>query len=244
MLLTVAALAGLAAALAPLSAQAQTSLPPLAPLSSVRLNYVNTFNGEPGIVCQEELSSQPGYSYHGTCHELVTAQLPELDIDLVAGRITEYIYVNGVYYERVGDATSWTAWTDPDYNAGLTLNDALFAGYLYPDGSVITDLGPVTVDGTQATQYQFWSTDSELNELSGGQFVYDVFVTGAGMVVKDQVSQRGSFDMLGEGELAMVWTYSNFNGPVSIAAPPASQVQMGAAASALSPGPILSRAAR
>jgi hypothetical protein len=42
MLLTAAALAGLAAPLAPLSAQAQTSLPPLAPLSSVRIDYVGT----------------------------------------------------------------------------------------------------------------------------------------------------------------------------------------------------------
>jgi hypothetical protein len=102
----------------------------------------------------------------------------------------------------------------------------------------------VTIDGAPTTQYQFWSTDSELNELSGGQFVYDVFVSDAGMVLKDQVSQRGSFPMLGEGELALVWTYSNFNGPVSIAAPPANQVQIGSAASATSPGLLLSQAAR
>jgi hypothetical protein len=244
MLLTAAALAGLAAALAPLSAQAQTSLPPLAPLSSVRIDYVGTFNGEVGIVCQEELSSEPGFSYHGTCHELASAQVPELAIDLVAGRITEYVYLNGVYYERIGDATTWTAWADPDYNGELSLNDALFSSYLYPSNAVITNVGRVTIDGTPATQYQFWSTDSELNELSDGQYVYDVFVTDTGLVLKDQVSQRGNLPILGEGELALVWTYKNFNGPVSIAAPPASQVQVGTAASATSPGLILSQAAR
>jgi hypothetical protein len=63
-------------------------------------------------------------------------------------------------------------------------------------------------------------------------------------VLKDQVSQRGNLPILGEGELALVWSYKNFNGPVSIAAPPASQVQVGTAAAALSPGLILSQAAR
>lgn len=201
----------------------ETALPALAELNSVRADYVSTFNGEPGVVCQEEWSS--GSRYHSTCLDLVSAQYPEINVDLVAGRVREYVYYDGIFYSRVGDERTWEAQTDPSYDASITLNQRLFSGYLFPGNAAVTTIGRTTVGILPATQYQFWSLDPDLNKASGGQFVYDVFISDQGFVLKDQSSSRGSFPM-GEGELAGIVTYKDFNSPIVVAPPPAESVRV------------------
>ena len=205
----------------PASARAETTLQAIQPLSSVQVNYISNFNNQAGFVCQETWASAS--RIHGTCRELVTASYPEINIDLVTGRVREFIFYDDTYYERSGDETTWSATRIEGYDSSFTVNDLLFGSYLYPSNVVITNLGEAQVGGTVATQYQFWSTDSALNEASGGQVVYDVFVSAEGFVLKDQVSQRGSFPM-GDGELNSIWTYSNFNQPLMVYAPPPSSV--------------------
>ena len=205
----------------PGSARAETALQAIQPLSSVQVNYISNFNNQAGIVCQETWASAS--RIHGTCRELVTASYPEINIDLVTGRVSEYIIYDDTYYQRIDAATTWSATKLEGYDPSFTINDLLYGSYLYPRNAVITNLGEAQVGGTAATQYQFWSTDSALNEASGGQNVYDVFVSAEGFVLKDQVSQRGSFPM-GDGELNSIWTYSNFNQPLMVYAPPPSSV--------------------
>lgn len=221
--LVLTALIALGFASSATSASAQdTALPALAELTSVRVDYVSTFNGEPGIVCQDEWSS--GGRYHSTCLDLVSAQYPEINVDLVAGRVREYVYYDGIFYSRVGDERTWDAQSDPTYDASITLNQRLFGGYLFPGNAAVTTIGRTSVGSLPATQYQFWSLDPELNEASGGQFVYDVFVSDQGFVLKDQASSRGSFPM-GEGELAGIWAYKDFNSPITVTPPPAESVR-------------------
>lgn len=240
-ILRLTALALLAAVLAtPVAtakAQSSSDLPALAALTSVRFDYVSTFNGEPGIVCQEEWASAS--RYHSTCRELVNADYPEIDINLVAGRVTEFVYYDGMGYFRTGDERTWASAVDPEYDPSLTLNQILFAGYIAPENTAITTIGQSSVGGTSATQYQFWSLDPDLNAASGGQYVYDVFVSAQGFVLKDQVSQRGSFPM-GNGELALIWTYKDFNGPIAVSPPPSESVRAASsAAMRVSPGALL-----
>ncbi|NTU82573.1 MAG: hypothetical protein HGA45_24925 [Chloroflexales bacterium] len=102
----------------PASAQSNPTLPPLAELTSVRFDYISTFNDEPGVVCQGEIASPA--RLHQVCQELVTAQEPELDIDVVTGRVTENVYLEGTYYNRVDDEPMWTTGVDPTFDPSLT----------------------------------------------------------------------------------------------------------------------------
>ena len=206
----------------PARAAVEVSLPTLADLHSVEQNYVATFNGEPGIVCQYVVASST--RVHGTCHDLVTAQDPQLNIDLVAGRVIEFVDYDGKSYSRVNDEQTWTATDIENYDPNLTLNTLLFGSYIAPRETTITDIGATAVNGTAVTQYQFWSTNAELNAASGGQYVYDVFVSAQKYVLKDQESLRGSFS-LGTGEIDNIWTYSNFNAEFSVSPPPAESVK-------------------
>ncbi len=232
--LLVLALLTLSLALPTTAARAQDAeLPALAEITSMRVDYVATFNGEPGIVCQDEWASAS--RFHSTCLELVDAQFPEIGIDFVAGRVSEYVYYDGIAYSRLNDETVWLSAADPNYDPNNTLINIHFSGYTDPWDAVVTNVGRVDVGGTPATQYQFWSLDTELNEESGGQYVYDVFVSDEGFVLKDQVSNRGNFPM-GEGELAFIWTYRDFNTAISVAPPPAESVST-ASVSGLRLGP-------
>jgi hypothetical protein len=79
----------------PVSAQSNPMLPPLAELTSVRFDYLSTFNDEPGVVCQGEIASPA--RLHQVCQELVTAQEPELDVDAVTGRVTKAAWAITTY---------------------------------------------------------------------------------------------------------------------------------------------------
>lgn len=206
----------------PTRAAGEVSLPALADLRSVEQNYVATFNGEPGIVCQYMVASAT--RVHGTCRDLVTANYPELNIDLVAGRVIEFVDYDGKSYSRVNDEQTWIVTDIQNYDPSLTLNTLLFGSYIAPRETVITNIGSTAVNGMATTQYQFWSTNAELNTASGGQYVYDVFVSAQNYVLKDQESLRGMLPM-GEGELDNVWTYSNFNGAISVSPPPPASVK-------------------
>lgn len=210
-------------AAAPVPAVAKdASPPPLAELTSVRWDYVSTFNGEPGVVCQGE-ATLPARG-HETCQELVTAYYPDFGIDAVTGRVIEYIYYDGTVYKRVNDETTWTAETYPDYDSTLSFNQRLFPNYLYPWNAAITNMGRRTINGTSTTQYQFWSLDPERNRASGGQFVYDAFVSDEGIMIKDQASWRGSLPM-GEGVMEDISVYRDFNTPIVVERPPAELVR-------------------
>jgi hypothetical protein len=197
--------------------QAQTA-PELAPLRSVRDRYVTTFNGMPLRVCQTEWAAWS--RAHGACRDLLTLDLP--DRQLRAGRLVEFVVYDGMRYERLDDDTLWTASPDEDFDPDRSLNDALFRAVYV---ATLTEVGAAEVDGIAATQYQYWSHDETLNELSGGQGVFDIFLAADNRVVKSQFSARGKIAGLGHGELADIWVYSDHNMPLDIAPPPAELVR-------------------
>jgi hypothetical protein len=190
----------------------EMSPPALAPLNSVRDSAVLLFNDRPLQVCQREWQSWN--RVHGVCRDLATATV--YDRRLIAGTTVEFVLFDGVRYERVNDEAAWTSGPDPEFAPDVSLGEALFR----TDGeSSVTLVDPTEVAGVAATHYQLWSTDDESNEAAGGQVVYDQFVSGAGFVLKAHHSVRGAVPGLGEGALVEVRTFSDFNGPVTIAPP-------------------------
>ncbi|NTU86270.1 MAG: hypothetical protein HGA45_44240 [Chloroflexales bacterium] len=205
----------------PARAQEDSFLQAIMPLSSVRYNFIYTYNGAPLVVCQAEFAS--ANRSHQTCNELVTLA----DLDLVAGRVFEVVYYDGTRYQRANESTTWES-SPTDFDPQATLNDVLFSYYLYPSDLTATKMGEVKISDTPTTHYQLWSHDSVRNESNGGQFVYDIFVSGPGYVLQDQENVRGeSF------EFVKIWTYSDFNSPIVVSPPPDSMVQKAASAKGL-----------
>lgn len=90
-----------------------TTLPPLAPLTSVRWDFVASFNGKPLSFCQEAYES---YNRgHARCYQLETVALPEYGINLVAGQVDEVVLYDSMLYQRKNDETLWTASPNPIY---------------------------------------------------------------------------------------------------------------------------------
>jgi len=187
-------------------------------LTSVRWDFVTTFNGKPLSVCKEEYES---YNRgHAVCHQLVTIAIPEYGLNLVAGQVDEIVLYDQMFYQRKNDETTWTASPNPIYSPTATLRDLYGVGY----AAALTQLGQVDVDGTQTTQFQYWSLDSTLNQRVGGQAVYDLFVTTDGYVRKAQLSYRGALS-LGTGELHGIYVYKDFNAPIKVGPPPATAIK-------------------
>lgn len=198
-------------------AQAQdTSLPTLAPVTTLRHDYVLTFNGLPLQVCQTAWESWN--RSHGTCRDLAT--IPEQN--LIENYVREVVRYDGTAYIRDNEETTWTTLPDENFIPDLTLNEGLFAVNY---DAVLSRLDPIEVNGVPTTQYQYWSLDEALNDTVGGQLVYDLFISDEGRVLKDQLSARGSSAGLGDGELANIWLYSDFDAPITVSPPAADQVQ-------------------
>lgn len=211
-ILLVLVLVGVTAAL-PASAQENpTIVPELAPLFAVRDRFVQTFNGQPLQVCASEWESWN--RVHGVCNDLVSRDWPQQS--LVAGRVVEFVVYDGIGYERIDDATTWSTQLDPLFDPDLTLTDALFT---VSRSARLSRVGPAVVDGTAATQYQYWLLDADLNAQAGGQAVYVLFVSEEGYMLKSQFSSRGTIAGLGTGELAEIWQYTDFNVPIVVTPP-------------------------
>ncbi|MFP4437947.1 MAG: hypothetical protein ACLFVO_11930 [Chloroflexaceae bacterium] len=188
----------------------------LAPLNSVRYDFIYTLNGVPLQVCQAEWES--ANRGHTTCQDLVS--IPELE--LIEGYVRETVIYEDTIYIRDNEETIWLATENPSFNPNISLTEALFGiGF----ESAVTELGTVTISGIPTTHYQFWSLDEELNDFQGGQVVYDIFVSNESLVVQDQISVRASIEDEDDAEFTRVWGYSNFNAPISVSPPPAELVQ-------------------
>jgi hypothetical protein len=188
----------------------------LAPLNSVRYDFLYTFNGVPLQVCQAEWES--ANRGHTTCQDLVS--IPELE--LIEGYVRETVIYDDTIYIRDNEETIWLATGNPSFNPDVSLNEALFSINFE---SAVTELETVTIRGVPSTHYQFWSLDEELNDFQGGQVVYDVFVSNENFVVQDQISIRVDDDEAEDAEFTRIWGYSNFNAPISVSPPPADLVQ-------------------
>ncbi len=212
------ALIALIAAATPTVRAASTTLPTLAPLTSVRWDFVTTFNGKPLSICKEEYES---YNRgHAVCHQLVTIAIPEYGLNLVAGQVDEVVLYDTKFYQRKNDETTWTVSPNPIYSPNATLRDLYTVGF----DAALTQIGPVDVDGVGTTQFQYWSLDSALNKGAGGQAVYDLFITADGRVRKAQLSYRGTLS-LGKGELQGIYVYHDFNAPITVGPPPAASIK-------------------
>lgn len=221
-LIVLAIVASMGTSISPIHAQQSPTLPPLAEVSSIEWDNVTAFNGVPWQVCKAQGASSN--SLHNVCHDLVTASYPDLRIDFVAGRVTEEIRSGGKYYRRINDEPTWTVSEDVFYDPSITSIVARsFPDYLAPRDVVISNLGRSLVNGVAATHFQFWSTNKELNTASGGQFVYDVFVSDDHHVLKDQYSSRGELPM-GKGTLEIVYV-ETYNRAVNVGPPPADRVR-------------------
>jgi hypothetical protein len=215
----------------PVSAADAPALPTLAPLRSMRQNFVAASNGTPLFVCQEEWASfNRG---HIVCRELVTITVPEFaGLSLRAGDLYEYVLYDDDLYIRRNDETTWTRTLNPSFDSAATLNDLFDPGF----AATLTEVGPADVDGTPTTQYQFWATNEAFNRSKGGQAVYDLFIDAEPHVRKSQLSYRGLLS-LGEGELAIVNAFRDFNANVDVGPPPSRAVRP----SAVAPHAIYSR---
>lgn len=201
----------------PARAQAQdVILPELAPVTTLRHNFVFAFNGRPLQVCQAEWESWN--RSHGTCRDLVT--VPEWD--LIENYVREVVRYDGTAYIRDNDETVWTALPDEQYAPDVMLNDALYSVNF---AATLSQIGTVDINGIPTIQYQYWSLDEALNELAGGQVVYDLFISAENRVIKDQISARGTILGLGDGELSSIWLYSDFDTAITVSPPPAELVQ-------------------
>ncbi|HEU5015738.1 MAG TPA: hypothetical protein VFT66_24655 [Roseiflexaceae bacterium] len=203
----------------PGQARAQGSeLPKLAPFTTMRDTFIQTFNGQPLQVCQSEWESWN--RVHGTCHDLVTATTT--DQVLTAGMVVEFVFYDGVHFQRVNDETTWTASRDEQYDPDLTFEEAFFK---ISYNASLTQIGPDEVGNMPVTHYQYWSLDETLNKNVGGQAIYDLFLSNENRVLSDVFSARGSIPGLGDGTLAQTWVYSDFNAPIVVAPPPFERVQ-------------------
>lgn len=194
------------------------TLPQLAPFTTMRDAFVQTFNVRPLQVCQSEWESWN--RVHGVCQDLVTATTR--DQELIAGMVVEFVFYDGVHFQRVNGEPTWMASRDEQYDPDLTFEEAFFKiNY----DATLTEIGPAEVGNMPATQYQFWSRDEALNKQVGGQAVYDLFLSRENRVLSDVFSARGSIPGLGDGMLAQTWVYSDFDAPIVVAPPPFEQVR-------------------
>jgi hypothetical protein len=208
-------------------ARAQQGAPQLAAVSSMRHEYVIVFEGIAGEVCTVDWES--AQRTHGACNQLVTVPAA----GLVAGRVIEFISYDGTYYERIDAGTTWTSYPVEGYDPAATINETYF-GWVTPGTELddiartVTNLGAEQVRGAEATHYQIWVEDAAFNAEAGGQVVYDIWVDGAGLPVKDQVNTLDyTLEGFGTGRLESIWTYWNLNTPVTVSVPPAAQVVPG-----------------
>lgn len=194
------------------------------PETTMRQTFLLSFNGQPLEVCHYEYSSAT--REHGTCHDFQTATVavPFFEGDLVAGQVTEFVNYDGTQYVRVGDETTWTSTPIQNYDPNVTLIESVSFPFADITG-ILSQIGPVTVGTIPTTQYQYWVTDSEWNTASGGQMVYDLFLSNDGSMIKDQASGRGTIANLGTGELQAIWGYGDFNVPITVSPPLASQIR-------------------
>lgn len=211
----------------PVSAADAPALPTLAPLRSMRQNFVAAYNGTPLFVCQEEWESfNRG---HIVCRELATITIPEFaGLSLRAGDVYEYVLYEDDLYIRRNDETTWTRTLNPSFDPAATLNDLFDPGF----AATLTEVGPAAVDGTPTTQYQFWASNEAFNRSKGGQAVYDLFIDAEPHVRKSQLGYRGLLS-LGEGELVTVNTFRDFNADVDVGPPPRRAVRSSAASHAI-----------
>ncbi|NJO04996.1 MAG: hypothetical protein HC876_05400 [Chloroflexaceae bacterium] len=190
------------------SAQAQITF---APLSSMRADYIRLFNGEPVQVCQGEFVSLN--RVHAVCEDLADTVLNDFN-RLEAGRITEVVLYDGVFYERINDDTIWYAFNDTifDEPALENLFQLQIERFALSEQRVV---GPVTIDGQATTHIQF-GTEQQ-------RFYYDLFITEDGYVLKDQFT---TIRTIGDEviEDVAIATYSAFNSDIVIGPPPADQV--------------------
>lgn len=211
----------------PVQAQ-DTRVPPLADIRSFQRDYVAVFRGVPLVVRHEVWES--AQRVHGTVIELVTYE----EVGLVAGRTTEYIFYEGIYYERVGQETTWRTYPEADYDPSKTINQLIFAWVtpgteLYERDHSTTNLGSEEVRGVATTHYQLWVQDAAYNAAEGGQYVYDIWVTPEGVPMKDQISVMDlTVEGIGTGRLENTWVYDAHNTPMTVSRPPAAQVMAGA----------------
>lgn len=207
-----------------LAATETVTLPPVTQVATLHQTVFLEFNGQPLQVCQIDFSS--AVRLHGTCQDFQTVPIavPGYQTDLVTGQVTEFIEYDGTSYTRINAETTWTSKPIEDYDPTVSVIDLLSFPFASVPG-VLSQVGSTTVGATPATQYQYWVTDSEWNSASGGQFVYDIFISSDGRMVKDQGSYRGTLPQLGTGELQLIFGYSDYNAPITVSPPPASQVQ-------------------
>lgn len=216
--------AALTTGLMPVAAQERVvEPPPLAPVQSYQVWTYLTFNDIPMGVCRENVAG--ANRRHGVCQDQMTlAEGPIPGVPpLIAGKTIEYIFYDGTGYDRVNDETTWTATPVEGYDPDLTLLQCCFT--FYPP-AIITRIGAIDFQGTPTTHYQWWTTDKEANAAHGGLMVYDQFVTADGRVLADQLHSRGTFPILGTGQVSLRWTYHDINTPLTVSPPPADRVRV------------------
>ena len=87
----------------PVQAREQAEkLPELAPFATMRDTFVQTFNSRPLQVCQSEWESWN--RVHGACQDLVTVTTN--DQEFIAGMTVEFVFYDGVHFQRVNDETT------------------------------------------------------------------------------------------------------------------------------------------
>jgi hypothetical protein len=118
----------------------------------------------------------------------------------------------------------WTPGTDLAFDPSLTLTERLFGVSISREGADLLNLGRVTVAGVPATQYQLCSPAYQLDDQSRAVFIYDLFISDQGFVLKEVASLRGTLPM-GDGALVNTTIYKDFNTPIEIGPPPAERVR-------------------
>ncbi len=180
----------------------------------MRQQFVAVHNGTPLFVCQEEWASfNRG---HVVCEELVSATIPEFSgLELQAGDVYEYVLYDDTMFVRYNAQTTWTSDINPSFDPSATLNDLFVPGF----PATLSEIDQMDLDGIPVTQYQFWSSNAAFNRSKGGQAVYDLFIDGEPHVRKSQLSYRGRLS-LGDGELATINTFDEFNTDIDVGPPP------------------------
>ncbi|NJP05607.1 MAG: hypothetical protein HC837_08295 [Chloroflexaceae bacterium] len=200
----------------PVQAQQHTQMPSLASITTVRNDIAWVFQGQVLRVCQCEWESAS--RVHGTCQDLATVAEQAMQ----AGRVIEFVLYDGSAYYRLNDDVLWQRSTDQLLDAVMPLREGLFD----MDSAVhMTELEPVTINGVLTSHYQYWSLDPVVNQQSGGQLVYDLFVSAEQLPIQDQLNMRGVIDGLGEGELSIIRAFSDFNEPIVVWLPPADLIE-------------------
>lgn len=186
--------------------------PTYAPIHTLRLHFLRTFNGKPLRTCHDDFENLN--RIYGVCHDLADGP------GLTAGKTIEEVFYDGTVYTRINGELPWTKDVDELYGQNLGLD------WLYSpdtDNGVWSNLGSATVGGRSTTHYQFWSLDSTLNANVGGQYVFDSFVSDDNIMRAYGFSYRGDIKGLGQGEMKYYWENVGTDEPISISPPPASE---------------------